>query len=804
MTTDEKIQLIGQKIYMLSGSLDKYRAELDSLKQQLEALRTEKAASEGKTIVTPLAPPIEKPIAPPAAEPVKEQPVITESANVFKEEPLVSHIVPSPPPPPKVKPAFNLEEYIGGNLIAKIGITIFVIGIAMGVKYAIDKDLITPLTRIVLGYVTGGILLAIALKLKKNYTAFSAVLLSGGMATLYFTTFAAWNFYDIIPLEAAFGLMVVFTAFTVFAATIYDQQWIGIFGLVGAYAVPILLDENSGRAHILFIYMTIINAGVLILSFKKYWRILTWVAYSLSWMIFAGWFLSRYTPDRYITTALVFSFVFFLSFYLSFIAYKTIRKEQFNFGDIILVLLNSFIYFSIGYAVMSDIPYGSGEEGKYLGLFTLGNALIHLAFAYSVFVNKQVDRKLFYLIMALVLTFVTIAVPIQLEGHWVTLFWVAEMFILFWIGRIKNVRFYEWMSFAMLLLAVVSLMHDWRIYLDDIYDDSIRTWVPLGNITFLTSAMAILSLAGMIFVHFKYPLAPEERKRYGFYDAVDYFLPITLIIVTYFAFSNEIGQYFDARVANTAVQLGNESMMGFPAYNYDLFEFKRLWLINYTMLFVFALGVAARRLWRAPGMGWAVFVMEAITAFVFLTIGLFTLAELRENYINGYNAEYFSISSMHLNIRYICFVFLGMLVYNMYSRTQWQQEHKAVKGFLYPLINIIIVTVLSSELTHLMMITHTDEAERYENISHKMGYTVLWGLYSFVLIAVGIMRKNKLLRISAIALFAISLIKLCTYDILSLSMGYKVAAFIALGVILLVVAFMYQKFKTLIFGDDEK
>jgi uncharacterized membrane protein len=55
-------------------------------------------------------------------------------------------------------------------------------------------------------------------KLKKNYAAFSAVLLSGAMASLYFITYAAYDFYQFIPQLMAFVLMVLFTAFTVFAA----------------------------------------------------------------------------------------------------------------------------------------------------------------------------------------------------------------------------------------------------------------------------------------------------------------------------------------------------------------------------------------------------------------------------------------------------------------------------------------------------------------------------------------------------------------------------------------------------------
>jgi uncharacterized membrane protein len=51
----------------------------------------------------------------------------------------------------------------------KIGVINTVIGVAMGAKYSIENNLISPLTRIVLGYLSGVILLRIGMKLKPNY-----------------------------------------------------------------------------------------------------------------------------------------------------------------------------------------------------------------------------------------------------------------------------------------------------------------------------------------------------------------------------------------------------------------------------------------------------------------------------------------------------------------------------------------------------------------------------------------------------------------------------------------------------------
>jgi uncharacterized membrane protein len=67
---------------------------------------------------------------------------------------------------------------------------------------------------------------------------------------------------------------------------------------------------------------------------------------------------------------------------------------------------------------------------------------------------------------------------------------------------------------------------------------------------------------------------------------------------------------------------------------------------------------------------------------------------------------------------------------------------------------------------------------------------------------IGLRRKNRDIRIIAISLFALTLAKLFIYDIRGISEGGKIAAFISLGIVLLVISFMYQNLKKLILADD--
>jgi uncharacterized membrane protein len=105
--------------------------------------------------------------------------------------------------------------------------------------------------------------------------------------------------------------------------------------------------------------------------------------------------------------------------------------------------------------------------------------------------------------------------------------------------------------------------------------------------------------------------------------------------------------------------------------------------------------------------------------------------------------------------------------------------------------------IASSELLNWMDIYNVQN-------SYKLGLSILWGTYALILIVLGIYKKKKHLRIGAIVLFAATLVKLFFYDIASLDTISKTIVFVSLGVLLLIISFLYNKFKDVIFAEDEK
>lgn len=682
----------------------------------------------------------------------------------------------------------NIEKFIGENLISKIGIVITVIGVAIGAKYAIDHQIISPLARIILGYIFSLAMLGAGVYLKKNYLNFSAVLVSGALAIMYFITYASYSFYQLIPQVAAFAMMVVFTSFAVAASLNYNQQVIALIGLVGAYAVPFLLSDGSGRVAVLFTYTAIINIGILIIAFHKYWKPLYYSAFIFTWLIYASWFFIRYSPQNQLTLAFTFLIVFFFIFYSIFLAFKVLQKEKLNVGDVLLVLSNSFIFYGFGYSLVNDITGGE----KLLGLFTLANAVIHFVVATLIYRKKLGDKQLLYFVSGLVLIFITIAIPVQLDGNWVTLLWVGEAALLFWIGRAYAIKVYEKIAYPLMILAFFSIIHDWALVYGNYNPNYPETRVPfLLNIHFLSSVLFIMAFAFMNYFNRKaqYPSAfinDTLKIMAGF------MMGAILVIVSYYSFRLEISNYWGQLFTDSSLVINNENQ-DYPSYyyNYSLRDFKVVWLINYSLLFFSLLSFVNIMKIKSKVLNYITLIINFIMVGVFLLGSLYYLSELRGNYLQQSLAEYYNRGIMHIALRYISFLFFGLLMLSLYKLVCKNLLHEELNKPFFLLTHIAILWIASSELIHWMDLGGFTQ-------SYKLGLSILWGVYALLMVALGIWKKKSYLRVAAIVLFGGTLLKLFFYDIAHLDTIAKTIVFVSLGLLLLGISFLYNKYRHLI------
>ena len=781
----QKIIELEQRIGNLLYRQSVFYKEMKQLENELAELKRQSnfsSISTANTVKTSAEKPVERPIETSAEKPT-EKPVITAPTT---PKPQVSA--------PKInlpKQPSDLEKIIGESWINKIGILIVVIGVAIGAKYSIENELISPLTRIILGYLMGIGLLGFGIKLKPKFEGYSAVLVSGAISIFYFITYFAYSFYDLIPQALAFVMMLIFTAFTVFTAIKYNRVVIAHIGLIGAYAVPFLLSSGSGRVDILFSYMLIINLGILFISIKKDWKSLHYSAFLFTWMIYGSWFADKSFDSNlqgYEALGLGFATAFFLVFYGVSLFNNIISKEKLDKVNIILILLNSFIYFGFGFGIFN----GHSILDSYLGLFTLFNAVIHFAVLFFIKSKKLADSTLFYSTLGMVFTFITIAIPIQLDGNWVTLMWTAQGAILFWLGKTKKISIYEKISLPILGLAFLSFLEDWSRYRYAVDLDIHAFW----NINFLTGVFAALGYGFTVYLSIKHPDA-EIEKFSPFNTIKSFYLPALLVLTAYLTFRNEIGYFFDYWYESTSLK-GKEigETDEFSLYNYDIEIFKNIYLLAYSLVFFGGMALLNFYKFKNKVLGISAIAIGLLVLFAAQTFGVGELGELRYSYINGNSNKYFNVSFNYILIRYPLWSSIAFALWAIFKNAKTQLENTKFHIFLEAVIHISILNFLSNEL-----VTWLDIAG-YQDI-FKLGLSILWSVYSLILVSLGIYKKKKHLRIFALVLFGITLAKLFLYDISNLSTISKTIVLIILGLLLLIISFLYNKFKDKI-GDETK
>jgi uncharacterized membrane protein len=792
----------------------------------------------------------------------------------------------------------NLEEFIGKNLISKIGILILILGVGIGAKYAIDNNLISPLTRIVLGYIFGFGLLCFAVKLKTKYHNFSAVLLSGGMAIMYFITYFAYSTYQLIGQPLAFVLMVMFTAFTVMSAIVYDRQIIAHIGLIGAYAVPFLLSSDSGRYTFLFTYMSVINAGILAISIKRYWspifytssfftwvifyswfvgkydpgehfylaltfvgiffaifyatkvfhglahnesnhaenlisivgtgfifywfcfaigdvptsvwnyavffsyialaglailitsyrfygRVFVYLAYPFTWLIFGNWYLSYYDVNQHFALAAVYSSVFFLVFYGATLIYRLVTEELSMVENTALILTNSFVFYGFSYAVVDSRASLRGYEG----LFTVAHAAFHSLVAQVASRIRPLADDVVQVLTVLILTFATIAVPVQLDGNAVTVIWAAEAAILFVYGRLQKIELFEYFSYPLMWLALASMALDWiTSYSDRTPYVSEFNQRPIFNGDVITALVFVTAFAVIFVVNRDQRYEPAIDRSYS--TKFGYVVGGVALFVLYNAFRIEIGNYFHLKYVQEIETSTIRSSVSSDYSNLNV-----LWQIIYTMLFL--AGTAAVNLRKAGSriLAFASSGLSLATLFVFATVGMLLMHELRVSYMTNESA-----GIMNVAIRFVAYSATAVLLFSLFhcSRDALMTEQVDTKslrlGFEAIFTTTLFITT-SCELVNLM-------AQLGIADGTKLGLSILWGVFALGMVIVGIAQDKKYLRIAAIVLLAITLVKLFFYDITELDTIPKTILFISLGILLLVISFLYNKYKHVILQNS--
>lgn len=662
----------------------------------------------------------------------------------------------------------DIEKFIGENLINKIGIAILVLGIGFFVKYAIDQNWINEIGRVAIGFLCGIILIGIAHRLRTNYRSFSSVLVGGGLTVFYFTVALAFHQYALIDQTATFIIMVVITAFAVILSILYDRIELAILATIGGFITPFLASTGNGNYIVLFTYLGILNAGLIALGLYKRWHLLNYIAFAFTVLIYGGWILNERDSSSfsYIGTFL-FGAVFYFMFLTMIIIHVVKKSAKLNMVDFSLLLVVNLAFYGAGIFLLHD-----GKMEEYKGLFTGSLGLINLVLSFAFFKLRYIDRNFIFLLIGLTLTFISLVAPVQLQGNYITLFWAAETALLFWLYQRSFIKPLKYASALISVFAIGSLLIDWS----NIYGSSFPGLIPvLTNKGFITTVFT----AGCLLI--AYILFKKEADTFYSPGITNNFVRnsylVASLILFYLSGALEIFYQFNHRYTHSGLD--------------------HIYLQLYTTAFLVTLLLLLHPLrFQIPA-----FIRLALPALLFC----YYVIESPSNYIT----EKFLLKHKELSIHFIAHwassvLFLTLVLQTIfYFAKNKAIFEKSLNTFSW-ISSIVLVIFFSVEVKIVyiwLTYSSSDSVNYFETLYSKAGLSIVWGVCSFVFIWMGMHYRFKALRIIALTLFGITLLKLFAYDIRNISPGGKIAAFILLGVLLLIVSFMYQRLKRLIIDD---
>jgi uncharacterized membrane protein len=709
---------------------------------------------------------------------IKKEPVAAQPAPVIagdekvvttEKESIVQKIPPAytMPQPKQARQNKDIEKFIGENVANKIGIAVLVLGISFFVKYAIDKNWINEAGRVIIGLVSGGILIGLAHYFRNSYRSFSSVLVGGGLTVFYFSIAFAFHQYHLIGQTAAFIIMLFITAFAVALSLFYQRQELAVLATIGGFITPFLVSTGQDNYVALFTYLCILNAGLMVLAWFKRWPAINTIALFFTTIIFGGWLISESFSrgaDLPYKNALLFATLFYLLFVAMNIINTLRLKEKFTGFDFIILLSTNFLFYGAG---MVTLDYWNG--GIYQGLFTGLLGVFNIALAALFYKMRSADRNFVFLLIGLAITFISLVAPVEFDGNHIVLFWAAESVVLLWLYQRSSIRLLKFASGLVLLLMLFSLLVNWS----DIYLSGTTLLPVLLNKGFITTVVATVAL-------FSYHgLMKKETTAlfYGQFSAaiIRRMVLIAAVLVAYLAGVLEIYYQFATRYTEAPV---------FQVY-LQLYSF----LFTALLLFLFRKDV------------YQPLMRLLLTGFCF-AFYLFSLPALYEVSLSLFETNKGILFLAHWAGAAVLLWLLYGVIVSIFNDTgnKWDEYKPAFTW----VVAASILILLSAEMYHIVLWTNYRDATDwswYENLYYKAMLSILWGVCSFAMMWLGMKKNFRPLRIISLSLFTATLLKLFFYDIINIPPGGKIAAFILLGVLLLVISFMYQRLKKIIIDN---
>lgn len=652
------------------------------------------------------------------------------------------------PPPPVVPGATAISSHrefefrLGGKFFTAVGAVAVIFGIGFFLRYAFENNLITETMRVVLGLVAGTLMLGIGQFLKTKYFGYSQILSGTGLGILYLTLFAAFSYYSVLPFAAAFAGMAVVTALGASLAIRDNSLPLAGFALFGGFLTPFLIKSGMTSFHELFLYVALLDIGMLLIALNKNWRVLTLGCLFGTALVYVSWHIQSYA-ERLFPFASAYLSVFFLIFFGAVLTRLFLTRIRTDENDFALFMFNPMFYFVAGYALINPL-YPS-----FSGLFAFLLAALHLILGFAVSRKGNSDSKYFLFGVGFLLVF--IGIPIQLEKNWITLGWAGESLVLLFLALKQKSSFFRNAGIIMFAVSGVRMLA---------VDLSIKAqeapWLNQSSFTFALFFIALF--AG--FVLYRSSQGEEEDHGEARLEVTN-FLAGEAFLISFIWLTVQITHFYPTQYWLAIGWAGFAFATGCVAL------YTRLKLLRYLAYFVFAL-TGFRLLFFDAGANLTMYSPVANFRFLAYMLGA------------GLAGVY------------------GYLIYD--AAEVDEQEKKGIVPAFHLAVSLLVLWILSLEVLdffNLRIAGSLASGAAADKIAYgrKAALSVAWALYAVIQLMIGLWSKSSAPRLFAILLFWLVIFKVFLYDPADSTNLFRFVSFISLGIILLLTGYLYNRFR---------
>lgn len=373
--------------------------------------------------------------------------------------------------------------FVRGNPLLKIGVVVLFFGLAFLLRY-VGSHL--PLWFKYLAVFGAGIAAALAgEKLHTKNREYGLVLQGFGFGVMYLTALAALKWHHLLAAPLVFAVMLGAVALMAALAVRRDAKIMAQFALVGGLAAPVLISDGSGNHVVLFAYLALLNTAVAWIAWHKAWRSLNITGFVGTFAIALSWGLRDYTAAHFATTELFLLYHWLLYTAVAcFFARQTLSREPLlgslkripNDAPLERIVATFAAYASHIRGLDSTLLFGTAitafsmqyrmvEHWQHAAAVSaLGFAAVYAVFALW-FARQDDDFAVMkQAFAALSLLFVTLAVPLGLDGVWTASAWALEAALVYAFGMKLRQPHTRLLALAVFVLAAMAQLGGWQLF----------------------------------------------------------------------------------------------------------------------------------------------------------------------------------------------------------------------------------------------------------------------------------------------------------------------------------------------------